>query len=295
MVPSLAVKLAKLNEDEIKEHGLDAPIFQKLSNAAGATTDPNQMLFKMFPKVPPPLLMMLIGGLTSAGIGYGGATLASRFFPGWDKRKMQRTGTLGGLALGAMPGLLIGLNNLNAGESFNHNWLNTAPRSGFKPHPRPPVPQAIPGQRATAPLPPPYDPKNPPSVQYQSDFANMKKASFMTGIGTFPPVDVDAFNRVVWKDPYVANKLDPAMRAAATGAVTSAANLPGKRPGTRWVTPMDMGRIAAGMGSGYVSGALVGATLGTLMGMPTETQNTLRRTGMYAGIVANVIPKLFGG
>jgi hypothetical protein len=57
---------------------------------------------------------------------------------------------------------------------------------------------------------------------------------------------------------------------------------------------MDVGRMAAGMGSGYLSGALVGKALGLMMGMPESTQDKLKNTGMFAGIVANMVPIAFG-
>jgi hypothetical protein len=58
---------------------------------------------------------------------------------------------------------------------------------------------------------------------------------------------------------------------------------------------MDMGRMAAGMGSGYLSGALVGKGLGLLFGMPESTQERLKETGMFAGVISNLVPVAFGG
>jgi hypothetical protein len=56
-----------------------------------------------------------------------------------------------------------------------------------------------------------------------------------------------------------------------------------------------MGNMALGMGTGYATGALVGKALGVVTGMSPSTQNLLARTGMYAGLVKSVVPKLFGG
>ena len=53
--------------------------------------------------------------------------------------------------------------------------------------------------------------------------------------------------------------------------------------------------MAAGMGSGYMSGALVGKALGTMMGMPQERQEQLKSTGLWAGMIANLVPIAFGG
>jgi hypothetical protein len=76
--------------------------------------------------------------------------------------------------------------------------------------------------------------------------------------------------------------------------VAGAANLPGKR-NNGFVTPVDVGRMAAGMGSGYLSGMLVGKALGILTGMPQSMQDVLKQTGMYAGIIKNIVPIAFGG
>ncbi len=82
------------------------------------------------------------------------------------------------------------------------------------------------------------------------------------------------------------------MQAAASGVVTGAANLPGKF-NSSLVTPLDMGRMAAGMGSGYLSGMLVGKGLGLLFGLPPKVEDTLKRTGVWAGVVKTLIPKIF--
>jgi len=276
MVPGLAVQLAAAFKDDIAVNGTRADVFAKLAgDYDGITSDPDQMLFRMFPKAPPPLLAMLVGGLTGAGLGYGASSLASRLFPRtWDRDKLRKSMTLGGAAMGTVPGLLYGLSNVVGPNKtfFNDNWLNRTKK--------PFIPEA----KTTEKI----------SVLLVDDYEAVVKQSYMTGLGGFKPVPVDEFNRVIWQDPYVAGRLDPAVQAAATGAVTGAANLPGKS-NSGWVTPMDMGRMAAGMGSGYISGALVGAALGTLMGMPADTQNKLRQTGMYAGIVSAIVPKLFGG
>jgi hypothetical protein len=121
-----------------------------------------------------------------------------------------------------------------------------------------------------------------------------KVADLYPGTGLFgPAIDVQDFNQTIWNDPRVAGNLPVSTRAAATGLVTGAANLPGKRE-TNFVTPVDVARMAAGMGSGYLSGMLVGKALGIMAGMPQQTQDHLKNTGMWAGLVANLIPIAFG-
>jgi hypothetical protein len=120
-----------------------------------------------------------------------------------------------------------------------------------------------------------------------------KLADSMTGgFSAIPPIDVSEFNDMIWRDPTVSGRLSMPEQAAATGFMSGAANLPGKAS-TRFVTPMDMGRMAAGMGSGYLSGALVGKALGLAFGMPDESQERFRQSGMMAGLIANALPILF--
>lgn len=123
-----------------------------------------------------------------------------------------------------------------------------------------------------------------------------KMSALLPGTGWMatPPIPVQEFNDTIWRDPRVAGPLPLPTQAAASGLVTGAANLPGRR-GARFVSPLDVARMAAGMGSGYLSGALVGKVLGLLTGMPPKTQDRLKTTGLWAGVVANVVPMAFGG
>lgn len=100
-------------------------------------------------------------------------------------------------------------------------------------------------------------------------------------------IPVDSFNRVVWSDPFTPIGL----RAATTGLIEGASQMQG---GARLISPMDVGRIAMGMGSGMLSGMAAGKVLGLLAGMTPEAQKTLQSTGMWAGAIANVVPKVFG-
>ncbi len=66
---------------------------------------------------PSPLAALLAGGVLGAGLGYGGASLASGFLPGdWDKRKFRRLGFLLGGGLGAAPGALETAKSLLIGQ-----------------------------------------------------------------------------------------------------------------------------------------------------------------------------------
>lgn len=122
---------------------------------------------------------------------------------------------------------------------------------------------------------------------FSNDFA--KNASD-SGLFAF---NVDDFTSTVWNDSRVAKRLDPQEQAALTGFVTGAANLPGKPTGNSYVTPLDMGRMALGMGSGYMAGAFAGRAIGSLMGMPEEKQEKLKNIGMWAGLAKSLVPILF--
>jgi hypothetical protein len=121
-------------------------------------------------------------------------------------------------------------------------------------------------------------------------------------IGTFGPtefaprrrpgpldINVNSLGQVLWDVGTT-----PGTAAMTMGALHAAQQMPGGRESSDWVTPSQMARLGASMGVGYVSGGLVGSALGMLTGMPQGTQDRLKETGMYLGIVKSVVPKLFG-
>lgn len=232
------------------------------------------------PNSPSPLASMLVGGLAGAGLGYGLGYVGENVLPNnWERGKLRRTLALIGGGAGALPGTLWGTANLAGGDSFNNTGMF---------------------QESTGELPPVnYDVAHlfenvPTEIGKEVRSSWEKAAERYPGAGLLgAPIDVDEFNFNIWHDPRVAGPLEPREQAAASGLITAAANLPGKA-NTQFVTPMDVARMAAGMGSGYLSGMLVGKALGTLMGMPPKTQDTLKNTGMWAGMVANLVPMVFG-
>lgn len=105
----------------------------------------------------------------------------------------------------------------------------------------------------------------------------------------------------LWRHPLIAAQLPLPVRAATGGLLEVAWQEKQRRDdrsgggaGARLVSPMDIARITAGMGTGYLSGALVGKTLGLLTGMSDSMQEKLKNTGLWAGVVQNVIPMAFG-
>jgi hypothetical protein len=205
-----------------------------------------------------PLTSTLAGGLVGAGLGYSVGALGERMLPEkWERGKLRRTlAIMGGLG-GAAPGALSGALNL----SNNKSLLD--PNPWF------------------------VDP-----VPFKEVKASVKEALFDYAGAMPPPLPVQEFTSTIWADPRVSNALSPQQQAAITGLVQGAAYDGGRR--TAFITPMDIGRMTAGMGSGYLSGMLVGKALGALTGMPESTQNRLKQTGMYAGVIANLLPVAFG-
>jgi hypothetical protein len=219
-----------------------------------------------------PLVTTLVGGLAGAGLGYGAGALGEAVMPNWpNKRRMRLSGALIGALAGMSPGAW----------QFSDNYLSGQPLM---------TPRAKGYSAADAKK---FDNPLPPASQAMYDIPMLKASAFYPGTGLVGGnFDAEEFNDMVWRDPRVANRMDTPIQAAATGLVSGAASLGGRK--TKLVTPMDMGRIAAGMGSGYLSGALVGKALGLLMGMPQQTQDKLKNTGMMAGIISNVVPLVFG-
>jgi hypothetical protein len=249
------------------------------------------------PGEPSPLMAMLVSGLAGAGIGYGLGTLGSFLLPStWRRHNLRRTGAILGALIGMSPGLFVGLSNVLSGRSFNDNqaMLNQHGTPIMR-HPGVeievgPIDRSLEIKQSSVS---PWIEMSCALPDNWDRFAKEAQTGSLTGLDNIPPLSPVEFNMTVTGDPRVANRLSPDMRAAATGVVTAAASLPGKK--TNLVTPMDMARVAAGMGSGYVSGMLVGKALGALMGMPPETQEKLKQVGLWSGVIANVIPAIFGG
>ena len=227
---------------------------------------------KFIPGGPGPLVGTLTGGLAGAALGYGAGWLGEKLLPeGWERGRLRRTlATLGGVA-GAAPGALMTLNNYQNDRPLNSPAMFADDK------------YAAARDKLLASL-------------------GYKLASSQTGydvdLEPLPEISVDDFKNTVWRDPLVSQQLGVPLRAASVGLLESAwyaRNLQEPQTsGPRLVRPRDIARITAGMGSGYFSGALVGKALGALMGMPQEVQDRLKQTGMWAGVVANMIPLAFG-
>lgn len=279
------------------------------------------------PNFPSPLAATLTSGLVGAGLGYGGGALIERFLPDkWKKNRLRNTlAALGGMA-GAAPGLAWMYTNVARGVPWNDNsLLNHPPTTGHADYG---TPDQLSGELNKKFLVPAR--QEPEPVQFDSRFSNPSEAlptdlgnKYMTAVdhyvdtiaddrdrllkeafdsdtgaagGAFQsrqatPLDtnVDLMGRVLWD-----TGASPQLAAQTMGALYAAQQMPSPRSRPGWVTPGQMASLAANMGAGYISGALVGSALGLLTGMPEETQDKLKQTGMYLGVVQSVVPHLFG-
>lgn len=263
-----------------------------------------------------PLASMLTSGLVGAGLGYGGGWLASQFTgDDWRKKRLRRNMAIAGGLAGMTPGLLWGAANKASGRTFNDPSLLD--------HSAPDAPSTGPTLQNPGEYGPGLDyfsgkmgcdlSEDLPfkvgkaycraceklATDWGSADAELVKEAFGAGaIGLLPrqedapttlDVNVNHLGQTLWEIG-----ADPQTASMTMGALHAAQQMPGGK-GSEWVTPTQMGRLAAGMGAGYLSGALVGGTLGALTGLPQGAQDTLKRTGMYLGIVKSVVPRLFGG
>lgn len=240
------------------------------------------------PSVPTPLTAALTTGLVGAGLGYGAGTLAENLLPDtWERGRLRRTlalaGGLGG-ALTAAP------------------WAYASMATGHAPWSSWPLNVQSPQTNKVERTPEPYELERIKDVGSLAQAPsggltehNIRAAAWgnsSAGASGLSPIPVDSFNRVIWGDPRVANELTSQTKALASGVVTAASALGGRRSSI--VTPADVAHIAVGMGSGWLSGSLLGHGLGTLMGMPKTTQETLKNTGMWAGAVHAFVNNAFG-
>lgn len=271
-----------------------------------------------FPKQSGPLAGMLTSGLLGAGLGYGGGWLAEQFLPKrWKRGRLRRTLAILGGAAGAAPGAYMGLQNWELGRGFNDPRMYNMPPADY------------PGAQLSMWERPPYGTKQPGGMEVQSadlfkeanDSLDVplgkrwkagaahvatvavteRDALIKEAFGAHMPmfgsnnrrrrtdIDVNSLGQALWDVG-----TSPGMAAMTMGAVHAANQMPGGSPESGWVTPLQMARLSASMGAGYLSGSLVGSVLGALTGLPQGAQDRLKETGMYLGIVKDVVPKLYG-
>lgn len=95
-----------------------------------------------------------------------------------------------------------------------------------------------------------------------------------------PIIDVTRFNDTIWNDPF-----SPVPgKAIASGLVYGA----GTATNSNVVSPMDVTRMAVGMGTGYASATLMGKAFGVLAGISPEAQQAMQAAGVWGGIMKTV-------
>ena len=333
-VPELVVSVWNENRDSLLEKDAEEHWLNKILPQLATLWQLREgKMLGVIPNAPGPVSSMLVGGLAGAGLGYGAGWLAEKILPEhWKRNNLRRTlATVGG-TLGVMPGIGMAAGNLLANNPTTNPALRPGgdrwdpklekpipePRfnSGPAPMAKPTPPVKHPGWYRPykwyeyVPKARPLDKPNTVSASASWEHglpvpderlpeearARLKQSAMASGLfADMPSIDVNEFNEVVWKDPRVAGRLPVSTRAAASGVMAAAANLPGQPyGGSSIVTPLDIGRLAAGMGTGYVSGMLVGKALGSMMGLPESAQDTLKTTGIWAGAIQNLVPMLFG-
>jgi len=246
---------------------------------------------KHIPGSPSPIASMVAGGLLGAGLGYGGGWVGEQLFPKkWKRGRLRRAMMmLGGLA-GAVPGGIWGFTNRSIGRGFNDpSLLNMPPEPNVpknvmetRPNPYADIDSGLDVELQREVIPEPLKAASalPQGFQFESWPAQPSQSY----------IPVEEVTHTTMYDPRVAQRLSAPVQAVTNSVVQGASHLGG---GTRFITPMDMGRITAGMGSGYLSGLIVGKVLSALTGMPETTQSRLKSTGMWAGMLANTAPLMF--
>lgn len=274
------VKIAFVWEPPPLSHAKEAysPLLRGLGQAGGFF--PSKLSDKI-PGVPSPMAAMIASGLLGAGTGYGAGWLAEKMLPSeWKRKRLRHTlAVLGGLG-GVVPGATWAGANVAAGRRWNDPLL-------FDHYPLPNVPQ--PRFKVTRAALAAAPGEIPPYIKQAQGRGRtgLTEASLLSGRN--PPIDVFSLAGSL-NDPSVASRMSPSLRAATGGILGGASHL---RGGARVVWPTDIARIGVGMGSGYLSGLLAGKVMGVLTGMPSKAQNRLRQTGMWAGVLANVVPLMF--
>lgn len=261
----------------------------EMQSLLGPVASTMQLKPNVFNKViggPNPLISTLAGAGLGAAVGYGGGWLAEQLLPEkyFDKGRLRKvTSVLGGLA-GSMPGLWWGLDNMRAHPDVSKRWN---PSSWVSSYPWPKTAEVSESRFKEAKE--SFIKIFPKEVLELDD--RWTKYADDTGSAFETMIPVDQFGRVIWNDLRGTGGFTPPPLAAATTGLVQAASL--SQGGANLISPVDIARIGVGAGSGWLSGLVVGKTLGALAGLRPEAQETLQRTGIWAGILSNTVPLIF--
>lgn len=270
------------------------PFINQLPKALGAGMDTVQKAVGG----PNPLTATLLGGALGAGLGYGGGWLANKLAPTYiGEDAARKWAIMGGLGMGAIPAFIHGYPNVK--ELGAKGWITPSRYQGRQggadtaetlvaPENRTPaMEQELQDARD-------YDRAHPPIKEtlaaacdlfgiIPEDDLFVEKAADYAGaaLGAIP---TDMWGRVIMYDPY----LDDGSKAVASGLPYSAS----AASGSKWVSPMDVARVAGNTALGTGIGWGIGQVAKTFLGFTPEAQTQLQRAGMLAGAVRGVLGML---
>lgn len=231
--------------------------------------------------LPPAALTSALGGLLGAGLGYGAGALAENLAPEGvlQKGKLRRNLAMMGGGLGALPGAWLGTISARhlAEQGHPSPWTE-----GFLGRDRLLGPDAT-----TAAMP------QTESAPKLAGLRHQLREAFAVGRSDREPltdkaasyfdafIPADQFAAAAWEDP-----LSPLPLKLYQTAVVSTAAQQRLSP---FVSPMDVARVAIGMGSGLAAGALLGKVVGTLAGLTPEAQKAVQQAGLWYGAVRGAL------
>ena len=253
------------------------------------------------PNHPSPLAAMLTTGLVGGGLGWAGGKLLSKVFPERYGKNLPRTGAILGGLLGAAPGAAWAGINAKHGKGLLDGWPLAEPGG--------PAPGTWLPKETTAEFLDEYLPGW--NREHVADVATIDavplNAHCRRAIGftakqaaeTFgepeerlPPtpsdVNINALGQTLWE-----TGASPQLTSTTLGAMYAAQQLPDPRARAGYVTGNQLGQLTSNMVGNYARGYLVGATLNRVVGTPYSANQT-GQAAAALGIIASVVPKLFG-
>jgi len=243
---------------------------------------------------PNPITSSLLAGALGAGLGYGGGTLLENLFPerylnrGRLRKNLALMGALGGAAIPALTwgapayarqgakGLISGWPYRPEDQTGDTTVLGRSwAKEDWKTQPGADGKGGVPVDQATL----------------QANQGIPKQGSITGAGGAFiPKIQRDAFNRAVLADPF----MDQRLKGQAMG-LASAASMARGRP---MFAPVDVARVGASMLGGGIMGAAMGLMAGKVMsafaGITPEAQRAVQKTGIMAGLLTAVVPRVYG-
>ena len=103
-------------------------------------------------------------------------------------------------------------------------------------------------------------------------------------------IDVNQAQKSLWN----ANHIPVGLKAYTSGLMNAAATMPSRStPTPAIVTPLDIARVAIGMGTGIASANLVGNAMGLLFGTGDKSKQLLQNTGAALGVLRAIVPTAY--